>query len=556
MFRKSIFSLLIVFLIGGSLQAQTETAPLTLSEAQVKLDRFLQLVESKYLEDVDAGKLVEDAINAILEELDPHSVYFTADELQQANEPLEGNFEGIGIQFNILKDTIIVVNTISGGPSERVGIRSGDKIIVIEGENVAGKEITNKDVTDRLRGKKGTKVNVEIQRKGVNKPLDFVITRDVIPLYSVDASYMAAPETGYIRVSKFASTTVDEFRKATAELKAEGMENLILDLRGNGGGYLNAAIDLADEFLPAGKLIVYTDGRAYPRQDAYATSFGKMQEGKVIVLIDEGSASASEIVSGALQDWDRALIIGRRSFGKGLVQRPYNLTDGSAVRLTVSRYYTPSGRSIQKPYDEGIEAYHNELNERLSDGELTADHAVAFPDSLKYFTSAKRVVYGGGGIMPDIYIPLDTTWSTDYYANVVGKGIVNQFTLTWLDGVRNDLEKSYATPEQFRDKFTISQSLWDEFIAYAESEEVPFDQEGFDVCKDRLDLIMRSTIARNLFDFEAFWIVYNTGDDAYLKALEALNDNTFKKMNIAEKERRRKAKKSPVIETGLFLLLI
>jgi carboxyl-terminal processing protease len=535
MFRKSIFSLLIVFLIGGSLQAQTETAPLTLSEAQVKLDRFLQLVESKYLEDVDAGKLVEDAINAILEELDPHSVYFTADELQQANEPLEGNFEGIGIQFNILKDTIIVVNTISGGPSERVGIRSGDKIIVIEGENVAGKEITNKDVTDRLRGKKGTKVNVEIQRKGVNKPLDFVITRDVIPLYSVDASYMAAPETGYIRVSKFASTTVDEFRKATAELKAEGMENLILDLRGNGGGYLNAAIDLADEFLPAGKLIVYTDGRAYPRQDAYATSFGKMQEGKVIVLIDEGSASASEIVSGALQDWDRALIIGRRSFGKGLVQRPYNLTDGSAVRLTVSRYYTPSGRSIQKPYDEGIEAYHNELNERLSDGELTADHAVAFPDSLKYFTSAKRVVYGGGGIMPDIYIPLDTTWSTDYYANVVGKGIVNQFTLTWLDGVRNDLEKSYATPEQFRDKFTISQSLWDEFIAYAESEEVPFDQEGFDVCKDRLDLIMRSTIARNLFDFEAFWIVYNTGDDAYLKALEALNDNTFKKMNIAEK---------------------
>jgi carboxyl-terminal processing protease len=535
-FRNTIFLLAITFLSLPALaQTNTDSDAMSMTEARMKLERFLQLVDSKYLEDVDANELVETAINSILEELDPHSVYFTEEELQQANEPLEGNFEGVGIQFNILNDTIIVVNTISGGPSERVGIRSGDKIVVIDDEVVAGMEINNQGVIDRLRGKKGTKVKVEIQRHGIAKHLDFVITRDVIPLYSVDASYMAAPETGYIRVSKFAASTAEEFRKATNELKAEGMENLILDLRGNGGGYLNAAIDLADEFLPAGKLIVYTDGRAYPRQDAYATSFGKMQEGKVIVLIDEGSASASEIVSGALQDWDRALIIGRRSFGKGLVQRPFNLTDGSAVRLTVSRYYTPSGRSIQKPYEDGIDSYHNELNERLEAGELTADSSVNFPDSLKYFTNGNRIVYGGGGIMPDIYIPLDTTWSTDYYADVVGKGIVNQFTLTYLDNNRDRLEKKFDNAFSFRDGFELDDDILQEFFDYAANEEVPFVEEEYEICKDRLHLLLTASIARNLFDFEAFWVVYNTGDDAYNKALEAMDDNTFRKMKIVSR---------------------
>jgi carboxyl-terminal processing protease len=534
-----IFMLSMVITVATGFAQTTVTSDsqptMSMEEAQMKLDRFLQLVDSKYLDEVDPGKLVDQAINEMLTQLDPHSVYFTAEELEEANEPLEGNFEGIGVQFNLLKDTIIVVNTISGGPSEKVGIMSGDKIIVIDGENVAGVDIKNSGVTDRLRGKKGTKVTVEILRKGFSKPLEFIITRDVIPLYSVDATYMLEPETGYIRVSKFAATTVEEFRTSVAELKVEGMKNLVLDLRGNGGGYLNAAIDMADEFLGSGKLIVYTDGRAYPRQDAYATSYGKMEEGKVIILIDESSASASEIVSGALQDWDRALIIGRRSFGKGLVQRPYNLTDGSAIRLTVSRYYTPSGRSIQKPYDEGVEAYHKELDERYKAGEMTAEHLKEFPDSLKYYTNAKRVVYGGGGIMPDIYVPVDTTWYTEFYLDILRKSIHNQFSLTYVNDHREELSAAYPDPFQFLKKFQVSEELWQELFDYAATEEVVYNQEQFTTCKDKLDLLLRSTIARNLYDFEAFWIIYNSEDEAVNKALEAVHDDTFRKMNIAVK---------------------
>ncbi|MBK6730855.1 MAG: S41 family peptidase [Bacteroidetes bacterium] len=493
----------------------------------------MDILESKYMDDINSGKLVDDAINEVLTQLDPHSVYFSEDELKQANEPLEGNFEGVGIQFNILKDTINVVNTISGGPSEKVGILSGDKIVVIDGENVAGTGINNKGVMDRLRGKKGTVVDVEISRRGSKKNLEFKITRDIIPLYSIDASYMISPEIGYIRLSKFSATTTEEFKQAITELKAEGMKNLIFDLRGNGGGYLNAAIDISDEFLPSGKLIVYTEGRAYPRQDAVATSVGSMETGKVVVLIDEGSASASEIVSGALQDWDRALVIGRRSFGKGLVQRPFNLTDGSAIRLTVSRYYTPSGRSIQKPYDEGLDVYAEELGHRLSDGELTADSLIAFPDSLKYFTSGDRIVYGGGGIMPDIYIALDTSWATDYYAQVVGKGIVNQFALEYINDNRNEFKTMYPTPFDFNSKFEVNKEVWDKFFKYAEGEEVPYDEEQYKTCEMKLTQILKASLARDLYDFEAFWIVYNSYDDAYKKAIESLNDDTFSKMKIA-----------------------
>lgn len=537
--KLGLICLLSIGVFNTTFSQSTETekpSGLTEEEAMLKLERFLQIVDMKYMDNVDAGKLAEDAIIAMLEKLDPHSVYFTEEELRQANEPLEGNFEGVGIQFNILKDTIIVVSTISGGPSEKVGVMSGDKIVVINDENVAGTGITNKGVTDRLRGKKGTDVNIQVMRKNVKKNLEFKITRDVIPLYSVDASYMANPETGYIKVSKFAATTADEFRTAVSELQTEGMQNLILDLRDNGGGYLNAAIDLADEFLDEGKLIVYTEGKAYPRQDAYSTSVGNMEKGKVVVLIDEGSASASEIVTGAIQDWDRGLVIGRRSFGKGLVQRPFDLPDGSAIRLTVSRYFTPSGRCIQKSYQDGIEAYHSELNERFADGELTADTAFHFPDSLKYYTkNSNRLVYGGGGIMPDVYIPLDTNWVTDYYSQVVGKGIVNQFALVYVNKNREELKLKYANEVQFNANFQVDQALWDQFILYAKNDSVEFNQADFDISKEKLGNFLKASIARDLIDFEAFWYVYNSIDESYLKALDALTDNTFKKMKIAVK---------------------
>jgi len=536
-FMKSLFFALTILTVQVATAQVTDPKDEKLSEAEAaeKFDRFLSIVDDRYMDEVDAGQLVEDAIIEVLGKLDPHSVYFTAEELKEANEPLEGNFEGVGIQFNILKDTIIVVNVISGGPSEKVGLVAGDKIVQINEENVAGIGMTNAGVTDRLRGKKGTDVTVYIDRKGAKKRLEFKITRDVIPLYSIDAKYMADPETGYIRVSKFAATTSDEFSQALTELHAQGMKNLILDLRGNGGGYLNAAIDMGNQFLPAGKLIVYTEGRSYPRQDAFSTGGGSMQDGKVVVLIDEGSASASEIVTGALQDWDRALVIGRRSFGKGLVQRSFTLSDGSAMRLTVSRYFTPSGRCIQKPYDDGIDAYHSELNERYLDGELFSDTTFHYPDSLKYQTSGKRTVYGGGGIMPDIFIPLDTSWATDYYAEVVGKGIVNQFALTYVNKYRSDLLKNYKTAIEFNQKFLMDQQVWDEFFAYAAADSVEKNEAQLKLCEEKLSTTIKAVIARDLFNFEAYWVVVNGKDESYLKALSSIKDDTFAKMKIAGK---------------------
>ncbi len=500
-----------------------------------KIESLLYHIDRMYVDEVDKKALVDAAIIRMLEELDPHSIYIPKEELEEVNEPLKGNFEGVGIQFNLVRDTIYVVDAIAGGPSERLGIRSGDRIVSIDGENAAGVGFKNSDVMKRLRGKKGTKVKVDILRKGEAAPLEFTITRDKIPIYSVEAAYMANPTVGYIKVSRFSATTMKEFRDKLDELKAKGMQDLILDLQGNGGGYLRTAIEMADEFLQDRRLIVYTEGRTSPREDTYSTATGRFEKGRLVVMVDEGSASASEIVSGAVQDWDRGLIVGRRSFGKGLVQRPVMLPDGSAVRLTVSRYYTPSGRCIQKPYDEGVEAYQRERVERLAKGELTSSDSIHMADTVKYYTMNKRVVHGGGGITPDVFVPIDTTQSSEYFGKLVRNGVFNTFALTYVDGHRQALLSAYPNPEDFRRDMVVGPDLLEGLQAAAEKESIARDPEGLARSKDLIALRLKALIARDLWDTSAYWQVINaenTVDRSFQKAMEALGDNTFQKLGM------------------------
>lgn len=513
--------------------ASLSMAQTNLSQDAGKFERLLRVVDSKYVDTVATDDLVETAIKGMLKELDPHSVYISKKDLKRMNEPLEGNFEGVGIQFNIFKDTILVVAAISGGPSEKLGIRAGDKIVEIEGETVAGTGITNRDVIDKLRGKKGTEVNVGIKRPSLKRTLDFTIKRDKIPIYSVDATYMATPDIGYIKLNRFAATSMQEISEGMVELKGKGMKSLILDLRGNGGGYLRTAVDLADEFLGTRELVVYTEGRSYPIDKKYATTAGNFEQGKLVVLIDEGSASASEIVSGAVQDHDRGLIIGRRSFGKGLVQKPYQLPDGSAVRLTVSRYYTPTGRCIQKPYDEGVDAYRKEVRKRFENGELNSQDSIEMPDSLTYQTLINgRKVYGGGGIMPDIFIPIDTTMGSDYYTSILRKGVLNDFSLTYLDKNRKKLEKTYKSKNSFISEFEVTPELMDAFVAHAEKKEVELDEEGLKTSSLLIKTQVKALIARGLYKTSAYYEVTNELNDAFLMAIKVLEDDTFDKMKM------------------------
>jgi carboxyl-terminal processing protease len=498
-----------------------------------KFESFMRYVQLAYVDQVDSEKLTEEAIKSVLKELDPHSVYISAEDLRKMNEPLEGNFEGVGIQFNILHDTIVVVSPISGGPSEKLGIRAGDKIIKIDEEVVAGVGFTNKDVSDHLRGAKGTKVMVSISRQGEQDLLDFEITRDKIPIYSMDAAYLAEPTTGYIKLNRFAAQSMTEVGAAIDSLQKLGMKNLILDLRGNGGGYLNVAIELADNFLDDKKLIVYTSGRAFPREDHYATPQGNFEKGKLVVLVDEGSASASEIVSGAVQDWDRALLIGRRTFGKGLVQKPYSLSDGSAIRLTISRYYTPSGRSIQRDYSEGKDDYYNEINKRYENGELVSKDSISFPDSLKYATQKlHRTVYGGGGIMPDIFIPIDTTGMTDYYRTLLRKGVLYTFVLDYLDVHRSSFKENYTSFEDFQQHFEVSDEMLEELVSTAEKRDIERNDQEFAISHDLIKLNLKALFATNLWTSTEFYRVTNQNDAAYLKALEVINDKTFSKLKL------------------------
>ncbi len=486
-----------------------------------KIDNVLDFIQLNYVDTVKREDLEEKTLIAMLNQLDPHSEYIPAADLQQVNEPLQGNFDGIGVEFNIVNDTICVVHPIQGGPSESVGVKAGDRIVKVEGKNLAGIKISNKKVFEALRGKKGTKVKVSIKRSGTKELLDFTITRGEIPIYSIDATFMAEPGVGYIKISRFAAETYNEFRKAFNKLSKAGMKKLIIDLRGNGGGYLSAAVDISDEFLSKGMLIVYTQGKASPKKVFKATEKGSFENSPLVILIDEGSASASEIVSGALQDNDRATIIGRRSFGKGLVQEQIEIPDGSALRLTTARYYTPSGRCIQKSYSKGLDAYYSEEYNRYENGEMLSADSIHFADSLKFKTVGGKTVYGGGGIMPDIFVPIDTTFRTSYLNKVSYKGIVSDFAFNYADKNRSQFA-GYKTADAFVKNYTPSASLLESFVEYAQKQGV--DKNEPQIKKSGAYLLnqIKALIGRNLYDSDAYFPVILKSDKAFKAALQKL----------------------------------
>ena len=490
---------------------------------QRKLANALTSISNLYVDSINDKKLVENTIVAVLKELDPHSSYISKEEVERVNEPLEGSFEGIGIQFQMLEDTLLVVQTISGCPAEKVGVLPGDRIIFINSELVAGVKMQSSDIFKRLRGTKGTEVTVKIRRGGKSELIDFKIIRDKIPLYSVDATYMIGKDIGYIKVNNFGSSTVKEFEKAFTTLQNKGMKKLILSLQGNGGGYLNAAIEMADEFLSKNNLIVYTQGLNQPKTIAEATEKGVFESGKLIVLVDEYSASASEILSGALQDWDRAIIIGRRTFGKGLVQRQFPLIDGSMLRLTVARYYTPTGRSIQKSYKGGYEKYEMELVDRFKKGELLHADSIHFPDSLRYQTlKLKRNVYGGGGIMPDIFVPLDTTRYTDFHRKIVARGIVNKICIQYIDKNRAELKKKYPSFENFKKDYEVDDTFLNQLIIAANKEKIKVDSAQYTISKQLIKIQMKALVARDLWEMNEYYQIMDADNESLQKAIEIL----------------------------------
>ncbi len=486
-----------------------------------KVSDLMGYILSNYVDSVSKEELTEDAIQGILEDLDPHSQYITADVLSEVNEDLMGNFEGIGIQFRMESDTITVIQTIPDGPSEKVGLLAGDRIVKVGDSLVAGTGLNSDGAIKLLKGPRSTEVNISVYRRGINELLDFTIVRDVIPTFSVDVAYMAADTIGYIKVSKFSATTYEEFSAALNALIHKGMKSLILDLRGNTGGYLYEATQMADEFLEAEKLIVYTEGNNRPRSYAYATKKGMFQDYNLIVLINEGSASASEIIAGAIQDNDRGMIIGRRSFGKGLVQEQLNLPDGSAVRLTISRYYTPTGRCIQRSYENGTEDYYDSFYERFHNGEIQSADSIHFDDSLKFTTPGGRTVYGGGGIMPDIYVPYDSKDYPAYYNIMLDRGLIFQFAFKYTDTHRDELAR-YATFNDFDDGFNISNAMFNNFLDYTEDMGVEKDREGIRKSKSRIKILMKAFIARNLYDDDGFYPIYHRIDETFLRAIEYL----------------------------------
>ena len=518
--RKYAYCLLLTLssiLISNTLSAQSNQAARKLQLAEFAISRL-------YVDEVNEEELVEKAITSMLEELDPHSTYTNAEEARKMNEPLEGEFEGIGIQFQMMEDTLLVVQPVSGGPSEKVGILAGDRITAVEDTLIAGVKMSTEEIMSRLRGPKGSVVKLTVIRRDIDEPLTFEVKRDKIPIYSLDASYMITPTIGYIRLNKFGANTIEEFQAALSKLQGQGMKDLILDLQGNGGGYLNAAIDLANEFLPQKSLIVYTEGKASKRSEFVAKGNGNFLKGKLVVLVDEYSASASEIVSGAIQDWDRGTIVGRRTFGKGLVQRPIDLPDGSMIRLTIARYYTPSGRCIQKPYEKGEEEdYDNDLAKRLEHGELMHADSIHLPDSLMFKTKRLgRTVYGGGGIMPDYFVPIDTTLYSDYHRDLVAKGVVIKTTLNYIEKNRKALTKNYRKFDDFNRKFEVSNELLDELRKEGEKSGVAFNETEYNTSLPRIKTQLKALIARDIWEMSEYYQVMNQTDNVVQQALKII----------------------------------
>ena len=522
--NKIFLSVILCLSAFGSVQAQfrinsSDDSPLRkLNIAEISINNL-------YVDSVDEKKLVEDAIRGMLDKLDPHSSYMTPKEVKEANEPLNGNFEGIGVQFNLIEDTLLVIQPVTNGPSERVGIIAGDRIVTVNDTAIAGVKMSKEEIMKRLRGPKGTKVKLGVVRQGIKDRLTFVVVRDKIPVKSVDAVYMIRPQIGYIRIGSFGATTHQEFLQGLKTLRDQGMKHLILDLQENGGGYLKAAVDIANEFLQRNDLIVYTEGRRVPRAEYKADGSGVFREGRIVVLVDSYTASAAEIVTGAIQDQDRGVVVGRRTFGKGLVQRPLDLPDGSMIRLTIAHYFTPSGRCIQKPYTKGDNKdYAMDVINRLKSGELTNPDSIHFVDSLKYQTLRQhRTVYGGGGIMPDEYIPLDTTIYTRFHRELAAKSIVLQQNLRYVDNHRKQLKKAWPSFAAFKQNYQVPQSLIDAILKEGEKQNIkPKDEAELQKTLPYLRLQLKALIARDIWDMSEYFSIFNEENEMVKRALEVL----------------------------------
>lgn len=498
-----------------------------------KFDEVYQYVTRFYVDEVNNQELLDAAVVAMLEKLDPHSTYISKEDVDDANQAIVGSFVGIGVRFQVFKDTFTVIQTIPGGPAEKVGLQAGDKLTKVDGVNIAGVGLKNSQIREKLLGELNTKVKVEVVRSGEKEPINFVITRDKIPVHSVDAAYMIDKTIGYIKLNSFSRTTTEEMESSIKKLKEQGMKDLILDLQSNGGGLLSAAHELADQFLSANKMVVYSEGRAQPRQEFKTAKKDAFEKGRLIILTNENSASASEIVAGAIQDWDRGLIVGRRTFGKGLVQRPINLSDGSQIRLTIARYFTPTGRFIQKPY-EGKEDYKKDLLNRFEHGEYYHKDSIKLNDSLVYETLiTKRKVYGGGGIMPDVFVPYDTTEITPYFTSIIRKGLLSSYIAQKVNANRTSLKELYPTFDKFKKEFRIDDDFMNEFLEHIQKDGgIEKNEEQYKTSENLLKLQMKAVIAQNLFDIPQFYEIINDTNEVLQKAIEILKTDEYKNAGL------------------------